>query len=123
MIDCSSLYDSNEMIAAIIDFFIFDENAKENFWATKGMGGGRGTGGEFFSLCCFHISYKRLSLQSEGGKRRGERKAKAVGLEWDDWVVILFMTAMRGQWRLKKNVFMFARVKDSIVVVLMGIYC
>jgi hypothetical protein len=63
-----------------------------------------------------------LSLQGEKGKRRGERKTKAVCLDWDDWVVILFMTAMRGQWRILFSIFMFACVKDLMVVILMGVY-
>ncbi len=62
-----------------------------------------------------------MSLQSEGGKGRGERKAKAVGLEWDDWVIIHFMTEIRGQWQLY-FLLVFACVKDLMVVVLMGIY-
>jgi hypothetical protein len=43
-IDYCSLLESDGMIAAIlyIFLFIFYENARHNFWATKGMGGGRG---------------------------------------------------------------------------------
>jgi hypothetical protein len=62
----------------------------------KDMGGGRGSGCVYFTLYSFHVLFKQLWLQGEGGKRRGKRKAKAVGLEWDDWVAILFMTAIRG---------------------------
>jgi hypothetical protein len=61
-----------------IFLFIFDENAKENSGVTKGMRGGRGTGGWLFSLYCFHVIYEQLSLQDEGGERRGKKKAKMV---------------------------------------------
>jgi hypothetical protein len=33
-----------------IFLFIFDENARENLWATKGMGGGRGIVGCVFVM-------------------------------------------------------------------------
>ncbi len=82
-----------------------------------------GNRGWFFSLYCFHVLCKQLLLQGEGRKRRGERKAKAVGLEWDNWIVILFMIMMRGQWPLTFFVFIFACVKKLMVVALMGIYC
>ncbi len=36
------LLESNRIIVVVIYFlFIFNENARENLWATKGMGGGR----------------------------------------------------------------------------------
>ncbi len=51
MIDCCLFYDSDGTIAAIIFFlFIFDENAPENLWATKGIGGERGIWGWFIIM-------------------------------------------------------------------------
>jgi hypothetical protein len=42
MIDYCPLLESNGMIVAIIhNFFLFNENARENLLATKVMGGGR----------------------------------------------------------------------------------
>ncbi len=42
MINYCLLHESNGMITVLyILLFLFDENARENLWAIKGMGGGR----------------------------------------------------------------------------------
>ncbi len=51
MIDCRLLLESNGMIAAIINFlFIFNENARVIFLATKVMVGGWGIMGYFCNV-------------------------------------------------------------------------
>ncbi len=52
MINHCLSYDSNGTIAAImyIFLFIFDENVQENLWATKRIGGEKGTGGWFIII-------------------------------------------------------------------------
>ncbi len=51
MIDCHLFHDSDGTKAVIIYFsFFFNENAMENLWATKGIGGERGIWGWFIIM-------------------------------------------------------------------------
>jgi hypothetical protein len=55
---------------------MFDENARKNLWATKGMGGRRGIVGSFFVMAMVTVTVTAMATvqDKEGlGKWGGER--------------------------------------------------